>query len=1068
MRIFAAIAYAVGAVPLVLTVIAGQGLMAVLAGALVTANLWLGTLVTARHTRMIRLGRWFNDGVFLAATLIVAAMPVGRWLATWWLAVPLLWAYAGVILIVWSLGAWALRGKWPASVVSRVVNAVDFLLLRDGLLAVFVACVFHGRPELVPAAAGVAAAQLLPSVVGRSFGMHLNVWLIDVQLLATRQPAVRWAMWEQWGRDALLKPLRPDDNLLRVMVTRALNGVSGDRSLPASVPIEVIGEPQTLLSLVDEAVVFLEGWLLLQQYRRGQYERIDDRVMSIKAFAGTAKAQLAISLGRYEEANAELSRSAEITRRRGLPNMAAFGELSAAVGDAGLVAVRIAQDESLSLVIRRAALFAAAYGASDAGDLEAAAALCQQAAAIEPTRRDRAVIMAEERRDYGRWGPKWRFRSSVRQVEMVERNLAGFVLSAVTGVRFQPDFGDVNKLRNDATAGREAVRSGEYATGIRILSEVADDEERRGNAFALFDACYWLARGHSGEGDSNAAYDSLRRAINSYDLYRAALIDPAGETTLGGLTLAHAYAITLLADHPELEEHPAVAAFELSEQARARGMLERLGAALPPPDGPDALVAREREAVEKYAAALAWSENSDGDTRVAALHMLRSWQAELAACWTAMAEAGGRTAEYAQLRQARPVTYDEARRMLAGLDGPPVTVFEYHITDDADMVIFVTRADLPEPAVVRVPHEHATIYKTLRLVDWHGDLRLLDEALQPFLTPILEWTDPGDIVCFVPFASMNAIPLHAMTVGAGTLLDRNPVCYVPSLTVLRHCVAKRSGGRSRALVMADSRADQPLPHARIQAAAIGALLPNERLYVGDDATLDSLHAGLDTADLLHLACHGEFLPDDPEQSGILLAAGTRLSAADLMGLRMRADLVTFSACQSAVSRHDLGEELSGLAQAAMYAGTPSVLATLWSVDEIASSVLMTAFYRRLLAGESKVTALREAQRETRAMTAADLVAYCERALPDVPEEDQWLLRHDIADARLRARDFAAALAGYEKLAAEPDPPGGAERLRLAQIRCRRALRRPAAVDYSVRPFEHPYYWAPFVLIGDWR
>lgn len=513
-----------------------------------------------------------------------------------------------------------------------------------------------------------------------------------------------------------------------------------------------------------------------------------------------------------------------------------------------------------------------------------------------------------------------------------------------------------------------------------------------------------------------------------------------------------------------------MAGFELAEQARARGMLELLGSVVPPPEGPHELVDREQLAEAAYTLALNDLEGSDGEARIQALQRVRTARAELSAHWAEMIEAGGEAGEYAQLRRATPLAYDAARALLE----PSAVVFEYHMTGDADMVVFVVRADLPEPVMIRLPDEHAVIYRAVRDTDWSGDLSAVEQAMRPLLAPILEWSQPGDVVCLAPFGSMHRIPIHALPVGDTTLIERNPVCYVPGLTVLRHCHAKRTGGRAEALVLADSRAEQPLPHARIQAAELRALFPDGSAVtrIGAEATGEALRDRLAAApavDLLHLACHGEFDPDEPLRSGILLGPADRLTAADLMGVRMRADLVTFSACQSGMSENEAGEELIGLARAAMYAGTPSVLATLWSVDEIATSVLMTGFYRRLLSGASKVAALREAQLETRAMTGAELIAYCEAALSHVGDADRWLLRRDIADARFRCRDFTAALRGYEELAAAPElPDDQATRLRLAQTRCRRALHQPSTIDYGVRPFAHPYYWAPFVLIGDWR
>lgn len=79
-------------------------------------------------------------------------------------------------------------------------------------------------------------------------------------------------------------------------------------------------------------------------------------------------------------------------------------------------------------------------------------------------------------------------------------------------------------------------------------------------------------------------------------------------------------------------------------------------------------------------------------------------------------------------------------------------------------------------------------------------------------------------------------------------------------------------------------------------------------------------------------------------------------------MRLDADLVTLSACQTALGKEMGGEGLVGLARAFQFAGARSVLASLWSVSDRSTTELMKRFYSRLEAGESKDAALREAQR----------------------------------------------------------------------------------------------------------
>lgn len=135
-----------------------------------------------------------------------------------------------------------------------------------------------------------------------------------------------------------------------------------------------------------------------------------------------------------------------------------------------------------------------------------------------------------------------------------------------------------------------------------------------------------------------------------------------------------------------------------------------------------------------------------------------------------------------------------------------------------------------------------------------------------------------------------------------------------------------------------------------------------RPHLGQEATKTLVQERGAEYDVLHFSCHGLFDTNDPLQSGLQLADGT-LTARDIMGMRLNADLVTLSACQTGLSERRPGDELVGLTRALLYAGASSVLVTLWSVDANAALELMRDFYFRLQATDAdtaKAVALRDA------------------------------------------------------------------------------------------------------------
>jgi len=90
-----------------------------------------------------------------------------------------------------------------------------------------------------------------------------------------------------------------------------------------------------------------------------------------------------------------------------------------------------------------------------------------------------------------------------------------------------------------------------------------------------------------------------------------------------------------------------------------------------------------------------------------------------------------------------------------------------------------------------------------------------------------------------------------------------------------------------------------------------------------------------------------------------------LTMSEIFGLRTNADMVVLSACKTALGEEIPSEGLIGLTRAFMYAGTPSVVASLWSVDDPATAKLMTSYYKYLKQGKDKAEALTLAKRELR-------------------------------------------------------------------------------------------------------
>lgn len=173
---------------------------------------------------------------------------------------------------------------------------------------------------------------------------------------------------------------------------------------------------------------------------------------------------------------------------------------------------------------------------------------------------------------------------------------------------------------------------------------------------------------------------------------------------------------------------------------------------------------------------------------------------------------------------------------------------------------------------------------------------------------------------------------------------------------------------------------QPLPYTRREVEGIASLFPagTARTFLGAEALEDRVKTLDPKTRILHFAAHAgidEHLPsgsfialtvpeETPEVEGQPPHDNGLLQVWEIVErVRIDADLVVLSACESGLGKELGGEGLIGLTRAFQYAGARSVMASLWNVNDQATAELMIRFYRHLRAGKTKDEALRAAQRE---------------------------------------------------------------------------------------------------------
>lgn len=308
-----------------------------------------------------------------------------------------------------------------------------------------------------------------------------------------------------------------------------------------------------------------------------------------------------------------------------------------------------------------------------------------------------------------------------------------------------------------------------------------------------------------------------------------------------------------------------------------------------------------------------------------------------------------------------------ARRVdLPGLQAslaPDQVLVEYFMTDDETIALAVTRNDAVvhrrlgsrrevEPLVDRLCFQIARATRP-PLPNGAPPPRLLDDFLREshalwrrLLRPMAPLLASHARCVVVPYGVLHRVPFHALWDGGQYLVERCDVSYAPSaalhleLAETPHAAAIMCGGSALAVGYGDRLAPQIVHEAR----AVADALPGATLLTGLDATADAVIAQAPRADVIHFACHGSYSIRHPLSSGLRLA-DRWLTVRDISAMRLCAELVTLSACETGRSLVHAGDELLGLIRAFFIAGARSVIASQWLLSDDSAAEMMSALYR---------------------------------------------------------------------------------------------------------------------------
>lgn len=236
----------------------------------------------------------------------------------------------------------------------------------------------------------------------------------------------------------------------------------------------------------------------------------------------------------------------------------------------------------------------------------------------------------------------------------------------------------------------------------------------------------------------------------------------------------------------------------------------------------------------------------------------------------------------------------------------------------------------------------------------------------------------------IPDGALWEQPFQALIGSSGTyLIEERELSYTPSLSVLSTLnssapapLKAMSVKKLVAFANAARKDTAPLPEAEREAAGIGRLYDtatkagrSSKIFIKTNASESRFKQTAANADILHLAVHGEINQTNPFATALLLTEDQdndgRLTMTEILQLKLLPGLVVLSACDTSHGEILSGEGLLSLSWAFLAAGSRSVVAAQWAVEEKATADLMLAFHRHLIKNRSHpAAALRASQNES--------------------------------------------------------------------------------------------------------
>lgn len=522
---------------------------------------------------------------------------------------------------------------------------------------------------------------------------------------------------------------------------------------------------------------------------------------------------------------------------------------------------------------------------------------------------------------------------------------------------------------------------GEIETAATTFSLALDAlraiDDQIGQSFVLAN----LAALHESQNRIDLAIEDLKRSIALIEnIQRGIHIDNLKSSFANGQVDVYNRLIQLLWDEEQYED-----AYDYVQRARARAFLEQLGnEQIDFRQGTNAdLIAQEQHLQQTILGILlSLTEERKKPTPEQNTTQISNWSEQLRQARRNYEELLIRlkVAEpaYESLVNVSPANLEEIQKKILAED---VTLLEYYVLDEYVLAWVIDREHF-QPIKVAIDTEDL-----IRKANFIRDLVIAKEEIQissilydALLKPLLNHAQHRELL-IVPHHVLHYLPFNALwdKENQEYLLEKGySIRYGPSISAFRYIASAQSTPMESLLALGNPDASLFLA---IDEVSTIAKLFGTTPHLGKESTERRFREDAGFSDIIHVAAHGIYDTINPLFTRIELSrdpAGStegnsgehsrydgNLEVHEVYDLRLEGTkLVTLAACQTAMSRESKGDEVIGLPRAFLYAGTPSVITTLWSVESESTAFLMKQFYEYIRQGIKSGEALYRAQQDT--------------------------------------------------------------------------------------------------------